>query len=146
MPIKRDGLDGNNAYDNQYTRMYPSEAITAGNFVSLDLSDTTWGIGNSVRPSDTDDVAGGDNICGVAVETVAAAAAEGVQVQVRGFYSGALTTGVAIGAMLVPHTTDGTAQTASAATETHVGIALTATTGGVSDVLLIDPYNLSPGG
>ena len=59
---KVDGVDGVNQFPKKFVTLYASEVITKGMLVALDLSDTTNGLGASIRPADvaTDATAGGD--------------------------------------------------------------------------------------
>lgn len=74
---KVDGVDGVNQFPKKFVTLYASEVITKGMLVALDLSDTTNGLGASIRPADvaTDASAGGGQpiVLGIATETVAAA-------------------------------------------------------------------------
>ncbi len=73
---KVDGVDGDNNFPKKFVTLRASEAITKGDLVALDLSDSTNGLGASIRPADvtTDASAGGGNpiALGFATETVAA--------------------------------------------------------------------------
>ena len=87
---KIDGGPGgeNDHFPKKFVSLYASEACTAGDWVGIDLSDTTNGLGGSVRPLDMDDgLSGGTLLLGVATATVAAAA--NVQVQTAGKYENA---------------------------------------------------------
>ena len=87
---KIDGGPGgqNNHFPKKFVTLNASEAITAGDFVGIDLSSTTNGLGGSVRPLDMDDgLSAGTLPLGVATHTAAAAA--NVEIQTAGKYENA---------------------------------------------------------
>ena len=112
---KVDGVDGVNHFPKKFVTLYASEAITKGNWVGIDLSDTTNGLGGSVRPLDYDDGLSGTTLpLGVATETVAAAA--NVTIQTAGKYENAtVASTVAAGDKLFATTTTGSAADQAAA-------------------------------
>ena len=101
---KMDGVDGTNYTPNKYVRLYGVGAITAGNCVMIDPSDTTNGAGYSVAQCDLYDSA-----CsiGIAMETTTTSGY--LQVQIGGY----CTTATADGAIALRNqvgsdtTTDG---------------------------------------
>ena len=59
--FKRHVVDGDANFPKKFVTLRASEAITKGDLVALDLSDSTNGLGASIRPADvaTDATAGG---------------------------------------------------------------------------------------
>ena len=102
---KIDGVDGTNNFPKKFVTLYCTGAVTKGDWVVLDLSDTTNGRGASVKKSGTslDPTA-----FGVATETKTAAG--NLVVQTAGLCTFALlTSGVSPGEPLVCDTTAGAA-------------------------------------
>jgi len=74
---KIDQVDGVNHFPKKFVTLRASEAITKGDLVALDLSDSTNGLGASIRPADVaTDASGGvyPIALGFATETAAAGA------------------------------------------------------------------------
>jgi hypothetical protein len=122
---KIDGGPGgeNNHFPKKFVTLYASEAITAGDFVGIDLSDTTNGLGASVRPLDLDDgLSGGTLPLGVATHT--AAAGDDVDIQTAGKYENAnVAATVAAGDKLFATTVTGrAADQASAIADLQIAI------------------------
>lgn len=126
---KVDGVDGTNHFPKKFVRLYASEAITKGMLVALDLSDTTNGLGSSIRPADvaTDAAAGGGQpiVVGIATETVSAA--EYCKVQTAGkFVDATVHTSTAAGDSLYASIVAGTAYPQA---EAYAGVNQFAATG-----------------
>ena len=78
-PFKRDGVDGTNDDSNDFVVLWGTAAITAGQCVVLDLTDSTYGVGKSVKKSAAND----DPLaCGIAHQTITAAGP--IKVQIKG--------------------------------------------------------------
>lgn len=146
---KADSLDGKANEHNGFRTMYATAAVTAGNFVAINVTDTENGRGYSVRHSTVTGLEEGA-ICGVATETLTAAGY--VRVQTRGKYVNAnLTTGVLAGELLIASSSAGRAiesNTLSGNTNTDydylvIGMALENEASNVGDVMLFDPFNLA---
>jgi len=112
---KIDGVDGVNNFPKKFVTLYASEAVTKGDFVGVDLSDTTNGLGASVRPLDVaDGLSGSTLVLGVATETVSATT--NVQIQTAGKFENAnVAATVAAGDKLFATTTSGRAADQAAA-------------------------------
>ena len=112
---KIDGYDGTDNFPKKFVTLYASEACTAGDWVGIDLSDTTNGLGGSVRPLDVDDGLSGSTLpLGIATETVALAT--NVKVQTAGKYVDAnVASTVAAGDKVFATTTTGRAADQAAA-------------------------------
>ena len=114
---KIDGGPGgeNNHFPKKFITLYSSDtSITAGDFVMIDPTDTTNGLGGSVRQAQSGfntDVHEG--LCiGVATETITAAGE--IQIQIAGKYENAnVATTVVCGQNLVMSATAGRAQDAT---------------------------------
>ena len=96
---KVDGVDGVNNFPKKFVTLYGTAAITKGDWVVIDLSDTTNGRGASVKK-----FAAGSSLdptaFGVATETISAAG--NITIQTAGLCTFALlTTGVSPGEPLV---------------------------------------------
>ena len=83
---KVDGVDGDANFPKKFVTLRASEAITKGDLVALDLSDSTNGLGASIRPADvtTDASAGGSNPIALGFATETAAAGVECKVQTAG--------------------------------------------------------------
>ena len=84
-----DAVDGGSqisSFPKKFVTLRASEAITKGDLVALDLSDSTNGLGASIRPADvaTDASAGGGNPIALGFATQAAAAGDECRVQTAG--------------------------------------------------------------
>jgi hypothetical protein len=77
--LKRDGVDGTNHTPKRFVTLYGTAAITVGQCVVVDYSNTDYGMGNAVKKSAAND----DPLaCGVADETTTAAGP--IKIQVSG--------------------------------------------------------------
>ena len=83
---KIDQVDGVNHFPKKFVTLRASEAITKGDLVALDLSDSTNGLGASIRPADvaTDATAGGGHPIALGFATETAAAGAECKVQTAG--------------------------------------------------------------
>ena len=84
-----DAVDGGSqisSFPKKFVTLRASEAITKGDLVALDLSDSTNGLGASIRPADvaTDASAGGGNPIALGFATQAASAGDECRVQTAG--------------------------------------------------------------
>ena len=88
---KVDGVDGVNNFPRKFVTLYASEAVTKGDLVALDLSDSTNGVGASIRPADvaTDATAGGGQPIALGFATEAAAVGAYCKVQTAGKFTDA---------------------------------------------------------
>tara|TARA_R100000458_G_scaffold56900_1_gene62343 strand:+ start:1337 stop:2002 length:666 start_codon:yes stop_codon:yes gene_type:complete len=88
---KVDGVDGVNNFPKKFVTLYASEAITKGDLVALDLSDSTNGVGASIRPADvaTDATAGGGQPIALGFATEGVAAGAYCKVQTAGKFTDA---------------------------------------------------------
>ncbi|MAH48911.1 hypothetical protein CMI37_23995 [Candidatus Pacearchaeota archaeon] len=130
---KVDGVDGVNHFPKKFVTLYASEAITAGDWVGIDLSDTTNGLGGSVRPLDFDDGLSGTTLpLGVAIQTVATDLS--VMVQTAGKYENSnVAATVAAGDKLYATTVTGRAADQAAALA-DVQIAIVAGDAATTDI------------
>tara|TARA_R100000306_G_C4342715_1_gene126065 strand:+ start:243 stop:920 length:678 start_codon:yes stop_codon:yes gene_type:complete len=119
---KIDGVDGTNNFPRKFVTLYASEAVTKGMLVALDLSDSTNGVGASIRPADvtTDATAGGGQPIALGFATEAAAAGGRCKVQTAGRFTDATVhTSTVIGDSLYASIVAGTAYPAA---EAYAGI------------------------
>jgi hypothetical protein len=88
---KVDGVDGVNNFPRKFVTLYASEAVTKGDLVALDLSNSTNGVGASIRPADvaTDATAGGGQPIALGFATEAAAVGAYCKVQTAGKFTDA---------------------------------------------------------
>ena len=80
---KIDGVDGVNHFPKKFVRLHGTAAIAKGDWVMLDVSDSTNGLGASVKKT-TGGVAAGDPAFGIAIEAITAAGV--VTIQTAGKY------------------------------------------------------------
>lgn len=83
---KTDGVDGTNHFPKKFVTLYGTAAITKSNWVMLDITDTTNGLGGSVVTATN--TANGEQLAfGIATETTTAAG--DIKIQVAGKYENA---------------------------------------------------------
>ena len=88
---KVDGVDGDNNFPKKFVRLHCTTAtIAKGDWVMIDVADTTNGRGNSCKQI-TSNVAGAEPAFGVATETLTAAGI--LKVQTAGLYGDGTTGG-----------------------------------------------------
>ena len=142
---KVDGVDGVDHFPKKFVTLYGTAAITKGDWVMLDLTDSTNGLGGSVVTAAA--TANGEQlVLGVAAETISAAGS--IKIQTAGkFEDAAVGTSVAIGESLVVSAATGSgAGWAVAYVASDVapicGIALQTEPGGggtnTADVMILD--------
>ena len=118
----------------QVRTFYASQAITAGQLVSLDASKSGTAIPTYVKLSDENGDANAFLFCGVALE--AASTGDKVRVCTAGYVADVVAdAGISAKAWIVVSATEGSsktipAQTDAAAAIRPIGVALTATSGG----------------
>tara|TARA_R100000152_G_C6657501_1_gene97312 strand:+ start:83 stop:511 length:429 start_codon:yes stop_codon:yes gene_type:complete len=134
---KVEGVDGDANFPKKFVRLHCTEAISAGEWVSIDTGDTTNGLGGSVEKAlaTTNGCVG---VVGVATETTTAAGV--VKIQTAGKFENAfVTTSITANKALVVDTTAGRADEA-AATDLVSPCAITLETAAsnLADVMIID--------
>jgi hypothetical protein len=75
---KVDGVDGVDNFPKKFVRLYAAAAVAKGDWVMIDVADTTNGLGASVKKT-TGSVAGGDPAFGIAVAAIAAGSVGTIQ-------------------------------------------------------------------
>ena len=138
---KIDGVDGTDNFPKKFVTLYGTAAITAANWVMLDITDTTNGLGGSVVTATN--TANGEQLAfGVATETTTAAG--NIKIQVAGKYENAAVdvTMAAGSSIVVSDAGTGAAGRGQIYVAGDlapiVGIALEDDTAGVADVMIID--------
>ena len=134
---KIDGVDGDANFPKKFVTLYCTEAISAGEWVSIDTGDTTNGLGGSVEKA-LATAHGCVGVVGVATETTTAAG--NVKIQTAGKFENAfVTTSITANKALVVDTTAGRADEA-AATDVVSPCAITLETAAsnLADVMIID--------
>ena len=138
---KIDGVDGVNNFPKKFVTLYGTAAITAGNWVMLDVADTTNGLGGSVVTAAA--TANGEQlVLGVAAETTTAAG--NIKIQTAGKYVDAavdvtMTAGSSLVVSAAGTPAAGRAQVQVAGDVCRaIGVALEADTAGVADVMIFD--------
>ena len=113
MITKLDGFDGNVTDQYRPATLWLTEAVTAGDWIASDASDTSnpgayvGGISGSFRLADSDEAEALYGTVGVAVATTTAAGY--AQVYVRGRVTANVTDGVSVGADVIIGATPGRA-------------------------------------
>ena len=134
---KIDGVDGVDHFPKKFVTLHCSEAITKGEWVSIDTGDTTNGLGGSVEKALATSL-GCVGVVGVATETTTAAGL--VTIQTAGKFENAyVTSSIAANIALVVDTTAGRADI-SAATDlvSPCGMTLETSASNVGDVMIFD--------
>ena len=135
---KIDGYDGTDNFPKKFVTLLCNGAITAGQWVSVDISLTTNGLGGAVvlAPATAN---GATMVVGVATETTTATG--NVKIQTAGKYENAyVLNAVAAGLLdLVVDTTAGSASAAAAGDlVSPCGCTLEAASGNLADVMIYD--------
>ena len=134
---KIDGVDGVANFPKKFVTLYCSEAITKGEWVSIDTGDSTNGLGGSVEKALATSL-GCVGVVGVATETTTAAGI--VRIQTAGKFENAyVTTSIAANIALVVDTTAGRADI-SADTDlvSPCGMTLEVAASNLADVMIYD--------
>jgi len=81
---KIDGVDGVNHFPKKFVTLYGTAAIAKGDWVLIDVSDSTNGLGASVKKTTGGTAAGEPGVFGVATEAITAAG--NIKIQTAGKY------------------------------------------------------------
>jgi hypothetical protein len=136
-------FDGNVGYDGMFVLLYGTAAITAGNWVAIDSTNTAnpqGVVGYSVRTAVNTNADALSGICGIAAQTTTAAGM--LRVQVKGRYNSANVANAvnAAGLGIVCSSSSGRADLASAqSTDDYrlCGYSLAAASGNLADVQIV---------
>jgi hypothetical protein len=134
---KVDGVDGDANFPKKFVTLHCSEAVTKGEWVSIDTGDTTNGLGGSVEKALATSL-GCVGVVGVATETITAAGP--LKIQTAGKFENAyVTTSIAANIALVVDTTAGRADIAEAADKVSpCGMTLEVAASNLADVMIYD--------